>query len=140
MKAIAAIPVVLLMSCVAATAQEATLAINEAVERQVAIGTSHSYTIALDAGDYVAGSIEQQGMPVFGSVFLPDGTRLRGLASPREGKRDFAFIADAPGRYRIELRGPTAAELSQSNTPAAAGGKYTLRLAETLSFDDRLKP
>jgi len=123
-----------------AAGQDSTLALNQSVEREVAVGSSHSYTIALDAGDYIAGSIEQQGMPVFGSVFLPDGTRLRGLANPREGKRDFAFIADAPGSYRLELRGPTPAELSQSNTPAATSGKYTLRLAEKLSFDDRLKP
>ena len=86
-----------------AAGQDSTLALNQPVEREVAVGTSHSYTIALDAGDYVAGSIEQQGMPVFGSVFLPDGTRLRGLANPREGKRDFAFIADAPGSSTIDM-------------------------------------
>jgi len=140
MKAIAAIPVVLVISCAAATAQETPLAINEAVEREVAVGTTRSYAIVLEAGDYVAGSIEQQGMPVYAAVYLADGTRLRGLPGPREGKRDFAFIAEVPGRYRLELRGPTPAELSQSNTPAATSGKYRLRLAEKLSFDDRLKP
>ena len=51
-----------------AAGQDSTLALNQPVEREVAVGSSHSYTIALDAGDYIAGSIEQQGMPVFGSV------------------------------------------------------------------------
>jgi len=113
-----------------AAGQDTTLALTQPVEREVAVGTSHSYAIVLEAGDYVAGSIEQQGMPVFASVFLPDGTRLRGLTGPREGKRDFAFVAEAPGKYRLELRGPNATELSQSNTPSAIGGKYTLRLGE----------
>jgi enterochelin esterase-like enzyme len=123
-----------------AAGQNATLAINQPVEREVSVGTSHSYSIALAAGDYVAGSIEQQGMSVFAAVFLPDGTRLRGLPGPREGKREFAFIADTTGSYRIEMRGPTAAELAQSANPAAEKGNYTLKLAESIAIDDRLKP
>jgi hypothetical protein len=125
MKSVTVLAIALLISSLAA-AQDPTLSINQPVDREVAVGTSHSYTIALDAGDYVAGSIEQQGMPVFAAVFLPDATRLRGLSGPREGKREFAFIAETSGIYRLELRGPAAAELAQSNTPAATSGKWPI--------------
>jgi enterochelin esterase-like enzyme len=139
MKVALVLSLALLTSSLAA-GQDTALTINQAVEREVAPGALHAYGIALDAGDYVAGSIVQEGMPVFASVFLPDGTRLRGLPGPREGKRDFAFIADSAGTYRLELRGPTTAELALSNTPAAVSGKYTLRLTERLALEDRLKP
>jgi enterochelin esterase-like enzyme len=137
-RALLALPIALLLS--AATAAQGPLAINQPIERWIVLGTSHSYSIALDAGDYVAGSIEQQGMGVFAAVFLPDGTKLRGLPGPREGKRDFAFIAEVAGTYRLELRGPTSAELAQSFNPAATNGRYTVKLTERISLEDRLKP
>jgi enterochelin esterase-like enzyme len=137
---VALVPALVLLTCGLAAGQGTTLALNQPVEREISVGASHAYAIALAAGDYVAGSIEQQGMSVFAAVFLPDGSRLRGLPGPREGKRDFAFIADSAGTYRIELRGPTPAELAQSANPAAEKGKYTLKLAETIAIEDRLKP
>ena len=138
MRSVAVVSIVL--SIARAAAAQGPLAINEPIERWVVPGTAHAYTITVDAGDYVAGSIEQQGMPVYGAVYLPDGTKLRGLPGPREGKRDFAFIADAAGTYRLELRAATAAELAQSANPAATNGRYTLKLSERIAFEERLKP
>lgn len=122
-----------------AAAQD-TRPLGDAGEREIQLGASHSYTIALQAGDLVSGSIDQQGVAVLGTVFLPDGSRLRGLPGPREGKRDFAFIADTAGTYRLELRGPTQAEASQYGIPLDSKGKYTLKVDPTQSLDDRLKP
>ena len=138
MRSVAVLSIVL--SIAGAAAAQGPLAINEPIERWVVPGTSHAYTITVGAGDYVAGSIEQQGMPVFGTVYLPDGTKLRGLPGPREGKRDFAFIADDAGTYRLEVRAATAAELAQSSNPAATNGRYTLKLTERIAFEERLKP
>jgi len=84
--------------------------------------------------------MRQHGQPVLAAVFLPDGTRMRGLSGPRDGKRDVAFIAETSGPYRLELRGPTAAEIAQYSIPPAGDGKYTLTLTDKLSLDDRLKP
>jgi enterochelin esterase-like enzyme len=124
----------------ASTAAQETRPLGDVSGRDIQPGTSHSYTIALKAGDLVAGSIDQQGVAVLGTVFLPDGSRLRGLPGPREGKRDFAFVADTAGSYRLELRGPTQAEASQYGVPFDSKGKYTLKIEHTLSLDDRLKP
>lgn len=129
---------VLLFSA-SSTAQD-TRPLGDASEREIQSGASHSYTIKLKAGDLVLGSIEQQGAAVLGTVFLPDGSRLRGLPGPREGKRDFAFIADTAGTYRLELRGPTQAEASQYSVPFNSTRKYTLKVEPTVSLDDRLKP
>jgi enterochelin esterase-like enzyme len=138
MRTVAVVSIGLLLS--AAGAAQGPLAVGEAIERWVVPGTSHSYSISLEPGEYVAGSIEQQGMPVAGTVYLPDGAKLRGLPGPREGKRDFAFIAEVAGTYRLELRAATAAELAQSPNPGATNGRYTLALTARMSLDERLKP
>ena len=114
--------------------------INGPVEREITGGGSHSYTLVLEAGDYLAGSIDQQGVAVYAAVFLPAGTRMRGLPGPRDGKRDFAFIAETAGAYRLELRGPTEAEAAQSGTASDAKGQYTLTVDKPMSLEDRLKP
>ena len=139
MKTIAAMPLCVLLFCGSAGAQD-LLTANKAVERDIRTGESHSYTIALAAGDYAAGSIDQQGVAVLATVFRPDGSRLRGLPGPREGKRTFAFIAETAGTYRLELRGPTEAEVAQYGLAFDARGKYTLQIDDTLSLDERLKP
>jgi enterochelin esterase-like enzyme len=125
---------------VGVAAGQETLTVNVPVEQEILPGASHSYTLRLNAGDYVAGAIDQDGIAVFGAVFLPDGSRMRGLPGPREGKRDFAFIAEQRGAYRLELRGPTSAETAQSGLPPVEKGRYTLKIAEILSLDERLKP
>ena len=124
----------------ASAAAQDTRPLGDASERDIQPGASHSYTIALKAGDLVLGSIEQHGVAVLGTVFLPDGSRLRGLPGPRVGKRDFAFIADAAGPYRLELSRATQAEASQYGVPFDSKGKYTLKVERTQSLDDRLKP
>ena len=128
-----------LLFCGSAGAQD-LLAPNKAVEREIRGGESHSYAIALAAGDYAAGSIDQQGVAVLAAVFWPDGSRMRGLSGPREGKRTFAFIAETAGTYRLELRGPTEAEVAQYSLAPDARGKYTLQIDTPLSLDERLKP
>ena len=122
MKMTAAFPLCVLLFCGSAGAQDLR-ATNQAVNREIRLGESHSYTIALKAGDYAAGSIDQQGVAVLAAVFGPDGSRLRGLPGPREGKRTFAFIAETAGAYRLELRGPTEAEAAQYGVPLDARGK-----------------
>ena len=133
------IPLCVLLFCGSAGAQD-LLATNKAVEREIRVGESHSYTVALAAGDYAAGSIDQQGVTVLAAVFRPDGSRMRGLSGPREGKRTFAFIAETAGTYRLELRGPTEAEVSQYGLALDARGKYTLQIDAPLSLEERLKP
>ena len=96
-----------------AVAQD-VLPVNEAIERDIAPGTSHSYTIQLNAGEFVGGWVDQRGLAVITAAYLPDGSRVRYFPGPREGKRTFAFIAESAGTYRLELRAQTKEEAAQA--------------------------
>jgi len=114
------------LSCLIAVSQEYRLTINQPVARDIEPGASHSYAIELNSGDYVAGSIEQQGGPVSAALFQPDGLHLRDVSESPDGNRQFAFIAEVQGTYRLVLTSPTRA------------GKYELRLTNRLSLNERL--
>jgi enterochelin esterase family protein len=128
----------LLFSAGHASAQT-TLNVGQPVGVAITAGAAHDYTIALDAGDYVAGAVDQRGIVVLASVFTPDGQRLRNFGGPREGKRTIAFIAERAGTYRLELRAPSVAEAPQQGGSQAEKGTYEVLLRERLSFDERMK-
>jgi enterochelin esterase-like enzyme len=128
----------LLVYAASAHAQDA-LTLNAPIEREIAPGTSHSYTISLNTGDYVAGTIDQRGIVVLATAYLPDGSRLRSFSGPPVGKREFAFVAESAGTYRLELRVPTTAESVQAGAPLPAKGSYELRVTDKLSLPERLK-
>lgn len=124
------------------------LILNEPVAREIALESSHPYTVQLNAGDYAMGWVDQRGITVFVELFSPNGSLRRGFQGRHEGKRDFAFVADESGTYQLRLRTPTADEASRSGQPLffwnlppqPASGRYELRLTERLSVDERLKP
>jgi enterochelin esterase-like enzyme len=137
-RAAAAALTVVLLSAGHAFAQ-GTLKVGEPIDRAITAGATHEYVIALDAGDYVAGAVDQRGILVLAAVFTPDGSRLRNFGGPREGKRTVAFIAERAGTYRLELRAPSIAEAAQQGGSQSAQGTYELKLLERLSFDERMK-
>src|SRR5882672_12829889 len=130
---------VLLFSAGEASAQD-TLTVGQPVGRAITAGATHEFTIALDAGDYVAGAVDQRGILVLAAVFAPDGSRLRNFGGPREGKRTVAFIAERAGTYRLELRAPSIAEATQFGGSQAENGRYEVTLLERLPFDERMQP
>ena len=137
-RAMAAAMTAIFFSAGHASAQD-TLTVGQPVDRAIAAGAAHEYTIALDAGDYVAGAVDQRGIMVLAAVFAPDGSRLRNFGGPREGKRTLAFIAERAGTYRLELRAPSVAEAAQQGGSQTEKGTYELKLVERLAFDERMK-
>jgi enterochelin esterase-like enzyme len=128
----------LLFSASYALAQD-LLTVGQSVEVAITAGSAREYTIALDAGDYVAGAVDQRGITVLAAVFTPDGSRLRNFGGPREGKRTLAFIAERAGTYRLELRAPSVSEVAELGGSQAEKGTYELKLLERLSFEERMK-
>jgi len=118
---------------------QATLAIGQPVDRAIAAGGAHEYSITLDANDYVAGAVDQRGIVVLAAVFGPDGTRLRNFGGPPRGKRMVAFIAERAGTYRLELRAPSVAEAAHQGGSQPEDGRYELTLLERLPFPERMK-
>ena len=136
-RAAAAALAVILISAGHASAQD-TLTVGQTVDRAITAGAAHQYTIALDAGDYISGVIDQRGIMILGAVSTPDGTRLRNFGGPREGKRTIAFIAERAGSYRLELRAPSIAEAAQQGGIQTEKGSYQVQLVERLPFDERM--
>ena len=118
-----------LLASSALAAGEDSLKINQPVDHDLTAGSSQRYEIRLHADDYAAGSLEQQGK-VDMTVFLPDGSLLRRFpGGANDEMRLFSFIAETAGTYRLEL-----------TTTAEQPVWYRIRLNETLSLNERLKP
>ena len=118
-----------LIASSAFAAGEDSLKINQPVEHDLTAGSSQRYEIRLNADDYASGAIEQHGK-VDMAVLLPDGSLLRRFSGDaNDGKRLFGFIAETVGTYRLEL-----------TTTADQPAWYRIRLNETLSLNERLKP
>jgi enterochelin esterase family protein len=115
------------------------LTVGRSVQVAMTAGSAHEYAIALDAGDYVAGAVDQRGITVLAAVFTPDGLRLRNFGGPRDGKRTLAFIAERAGTYRLELRAPSVAEATELGGSQSENGTYELTLLERVSFDERMQ-
>ena len=119
---------IVLFLATTAPAQQ-SLKINEPVGRQLSSGSVHSYAIELNAGDYVAGLLDQHGRTDL-TILAPDGSPVRHYPGPAEdGKRLYVFIADTPGTYRMDVE-----------TSAVQPVSYKLTLTQVLSLDERLKP
>jgi len=84
--------------------------------------------------------LDRRGIPVSLRVLQPDGSRLRDFQGPPQGRRPFAFIAEAAGTYRFELTAPSIAEAARTGVQLTGPGRYELTITDKLSLDDRLKP
>ena len=49
------------------------LTVGQSVEAAITAGSAREYTIALDAGDYVTGAVDQRGITILAAVFTPEG-------------------------------------------------------------------
>jgi len=75
------------------------------IERTLAGGQSHSYTIGLDKDQFVQLVVEQHGIDVVIRTFSPSGQRLGEFDSPNgsNGPEPVTITAGASGQYRIEV-------------------------------------
>ncbi len=99
------------------------LEIGKPIEREMRGGQSHTYQIALDAGQYLYVVVEQRGIDVAVQVIAPDGKPLMEVDSPNgaQGDEPVMLIAEAAGIYRL-----TVVSLEE----AVPAGKYEIRVRE----------
>ena len=113
--------------CSSALAQD-LLRPGDGVLREIAPGATQQYAVQLGAGDYVDASITRQGRTNV-AVFRPNGVLLRRFPLPAvDGNRQFAFVAEPEGRYKIEVT-------NSADQPA----KYVLRVDQITPLTERLR-
>ncbi len=93
-----------------------------AIERRLAGGESHSYSLQVGPGSpRLLITVEQRGIDVEIHVLRPDGTRLIAVDGIVEGPETALLPPEAAGPFEVRVRSPN---------PGAAPGSYTLRLEE----------
>ena len=113
-----------------AEAATVSLELSKPVERTIAGGEAHSYTVALAAGQYAQIVVDQRGVDALLTVVGSDGVPLFEVDSPHvtNGPERVAILADSPGTFRIEV---------ESQTKSV--GRYEVKLQElrTATQEDR---
>src|SRR5262245_8702441 len=99
----------------------------KSVEREIKGGDVHIYQINLRSGESVWGDVVQRDIDVTG--FFPDGSKIRSYGSPRNERKTFEIVAEAPGMYRLEIK-------TANNGGAVV---YKLRTIEVLPITERLQ-
>ena len=87
------------------------------VERELAAGDAHAYTLDLAVDQFVLGAADQHTVDVVVTLTGPDGERIQAFDSPARGPEPFRFVTAAAGTYTLTV------------TPyGSAEGRYTMRL------------
>ena len=93
------------------------------VERDLSGGQSHTYRVAVAAGDFLRITIEQKGIDIAATVVRPDGRQLIAVDAADEDFRPetIVAIADVSGMHTIAVRPAPA---------AGPGGRYAIHVDE----------
>lgn len=100
------------------------------VARELAGGASHTYTVMLEAGQFVHVVVEQKGVDVALLLFDQRGGRVAQMDSPNgvAGPEPLSFIASEGGAYRLEVR---------AIDKEAKAGLYEVRIEELRAATER---
>lgn len=106
----------------AATQNESPLEPGKPIERSIAAGETHSYTLTLTSGQYAHIAVDQRGVDVVVSIFAPDGTKLVQVDMPngKDGLEPASLLAETSSAYRVEVR----------STSPKLPGRYEVKLEE----------
>src|SRR5262249_36041118 len=90
------------------------------IERALAGGEVHAYSIQLTAGQFVSVIVDQRGVDLVVMAYAPDGKRVARVDGPSgaKGPEKVLLVAETSGAYRLELR---------SVYEMADGGRYSGR-------------
>jgi CHAT domain-containing protein/tetratricopeptide (TPR) repeat protein len=91
------------------------------IQRELAGGGVHSYSLTMSAGQYALIVVDQHGIDVAVTVFDPVGKKVLSVDSPNgpQGPEQVSLLAGVPGTYRVDLRAVES---------KAAPGRYEARI------------
>lgn len=106
-----------------ATAQDQTLQVGNPIERQLAAGQTHTFSVTVDENTFIQFVVEQRGIDVVVKVASPDGKSLGTTDTPNgtQGPENVSFVATTAGAYRIIVT-----PLNEN----ASEGKYEIKIIE----------
>jgi CHAT domain-containing protein len=92
-----------------------------AVERELKGGETHSYQVALVAGQFLYAQIEQQGIDLVVDLHDPSNQKIADADSPNDtwGAEPIVLVANSSGNYRVDIRSPNK---------TAVPGRYKIRI------------
>lgn len=93
----------------------------KSIEKELKGGESHSYSLAVDKGEFVYVEVDQRGIDVVVRVYDPTGKKTDEVDSPngQRGPEPVIITPDIKGVYRIEVG---------ALEPAAKPGRYAIEL------------
>jgi enterochelin esterase-like enzyme len=121
--------VALFLAVAGATAQDPIppLKAGEPVERDIREGEIHEFGLTLQSAWFARGSLEQKGVAVNLTFYLPDGTRMW-TAEGREGRTIRINVAgETTGVYRVKV------------AATKGSGRYRIAIERFEAFPDRLR-
>lgn len=118
-----AMPTGALAQTQAGTQTQEALETGRPIERELAGGQSHSYSISLTNGQYVRIIVEQKGIDVALKLFGPDGKPdvSLNIANGTRGSEPLHWIAEAAGSYRLEISAAMKTDCSIVSTRNCQG-------------------
>ena len=102
----------------------APLQMGTPIDRTLAAGQTHEFTVTLEENSYIQLVVEQKGIDVVVKVFSPEGRAMGEFDSPNgnDGPEHVSFTGTAAGVYRI-----TVGPLDPANSPP---GNYQIKILE----------
>ena len=93
------------------------------IQKELAGGPSHSYTVRLEVGQFLHVVVTQLGVDVLVLLFAPDGQKLAEVdtIASTQGQEPLSWVAQAAGDYRLEVN---------SKNRAANPGRYEITVQE----------
>jgi len=91
------------------------------VQRELKGGETHSYQVALVAGQFLYAEVEQQGIDVEVDLFDPGDQKIADADSPNDnwGAEPILLLASLSGKYRVDIRSPNK---------TAPTGRYEIKI------------
>ena len=82
------------------------LAVGQPIERELKSDEAHSYSLTLQAGQFLNLVVEQKGIDVVVTLFDADGKKIIEVDSPNgtQGNEPFSLIIEKTGNYLLEVR------------------------------------
>ena len=107
-----------------------SLSIGAPITRELSGGQTHSYRIALSAGQFALIQVEQRGAEALLTANGPDGKEFAAvdLRLGAGGVEPLVIVADAAGEYVLKVT---------SRSPKATTGRYEVRISELRAATER---